>query len=195
MLARTVFRLPAVVLAGLMIWVVAPAPARAADGVTYTFDACEQGWAPSKAVGPQGTWRRMDRFGDGQSWAMAFPLYEGPSTANITSLPHESTGAPVTVSYAARWHFEHPASGTDVLRLEWGTDPKGRVWKTLKVNAGVTNPAFPNFDTIKFTFSPPKGKFHLRFVMAADDFVFGLGPQVDNVKVSTAAPKGSGCGG
>ena len=190
---RHMNRRPLLLVALLLVAGIAAAPlvpADAAPAVTYDFEKCAQGWTPSAAA----TWQRLPLLGEGNSYAVAYPFYGGDSTDSITSPEHAWGGGPVKLTYSVRWHFEDPATGIDAFKLEWTNDPKGKKWTRLKMFSGATNGGFPSFLKDSVTFNAPPGPFKIRFAMASDQLVAGVGPQVDNVVVPSAAPKAAACG-
>lgn len=183
----------AVLLAALAI---VPVPgARAAVSTTYDFEACDQGWKPTAATTGHHTWMRTPGGDGGSRWSYGYPLYDGDVLYSITS-PHQTWGGgKVTITYAARWQYEHPATGIDTAKLEWTADKaeKTKDWKRLQVFGDVANKDFPNYTKFKHEFEVPKGSFRLRYTMTGDAFVQGLGFFVDNIVVPVAPPKGSTC--
>lgn len=188
---------PFAALAALALFVLLPvssAPARAAAATTYDFEACTQGWT-STVPAPNPSWHRTPG-GDGSSWAMSNPAYDGdPAVPAILSPIHSWAGGKMTITYSARWQYEHPATGIDTMNLSWTDDPnpKTKAWKRIQVFGGVTNTAFPSYNKFTSSITPGKGIVRFRFQMTGDALVFGAGSQVDSFVVPTAAPKGATC--
>jgi hypothetical protein len=166
------------------------APGASAGPTSYDWEACEQGWSASH----ENTWQRVPMGAGGSEYAVGYPLYEGDSVAAWVSPVHTSTGS-VTVAFDARWQVENPATGIDVMDLEWSNDPRSKVWTKAKAFGGFTNPGFPDWSPQKVTFKVPPGQFKVRFQMASDQLMPGLGFYIDNVTIDATNPKPTKCDG
>lgn len=171
-------------------------PAGSAPSVTYTWEGCDQGWkVTSQSAQPTGT-SEWHRGNPGDASATAF--YNGPPYAGsdaheyLTSPKHRWKGGKVTLKYAVNYNYESAATRAteEGIHVEWSRN--GRVWKRLAFY-GETNVGYPAFEHHQHKFRVPRGKLFIRFHVMSDALVEHAGGAVDNVVLSTRAPRASKC--
>ena len=171
-------------------------PAGSAPSVTYTWEACAQGWkvaTQSAAPTPASEWHRA---GPGDASTQAF--YNGPPYAGsdaheyLTSPAHRWRGGKVTLKYAINYNYEPAATraAEEGIHVEWSRN--GRTWKRLAF-WGETNVGYPAFEHHTHKFKAPRGKLFIRFHAMSDALVENSGGAVDNVILNTKAPRASKC--
>ena len=177
-------------------------PATTASGarrsVTYTFEQCAQGWkvkSQSAAPTPTSEWHRGNPGAGGSAYA----FYNGPPYAGsdaheyLTSPAHRWRGGRITLSYDVKYDYEKPEhqGGTAVvdegIHVEWSRN--GRDWKRLAFYTGTS----AGFEHYTKKFKAPRGKVFIQFHVMSDALVEQTGGAVDNVKLSTRAPKAAKC--
>ena len=182
--------------AAVLLQAVPGTPAGSAPSVTYTWEACDQGWkvtTQSSSPTPNSEWHRANP-GDASTTA----FYNGPPYAGgdaheyLTSPAHRWKGGKVTLKYAINYNYESAATraAEEGIHVEWSRN--GRTWKRLAF-WGETNVGYPAFEHKTHKFKAPRGKLFIRFHAMSDALVENSGGAVDNVILNTKAPAASKC--
>ena len=171
-------------------------PAGSAPSVNYTWEQCAQGWkvaSQSSTPTPNSEWHRANP-GDASTTA----FYNGPPYAGgdaheyLTSPAHRWRGGKVTLSYSINYNYESAATraAEEGIHVEWSRN--NRSWRRLAFY-GETNVGYPAFERHTHKFKVPRGKLFIRFHAMSDALVENSGGAVDNVLLSTKAPRASKC--
>ena len=182
--------------ASTMLLIGPTTPAGSAPSVTYTWESCAQGWkvtSQSAQPTPNSKWHRGNP-GDASTTA----FYNGPPYAGsdaheyLTSPAHRWRGGKVSLKYSINYNYESAATraAEEGIHVEWSRN--GRSWRRLAFY-GETNVGYPAFEQHSHKFKAPRGKLFIRFHAMSDALVENSGGAVDNVVLSTKAPRAAKC--
>ena len=183
-----------------MLLQVAPTTTASARATaTYTFEECAQGWKVSSRSSqptPTSAWHRAGP-GAGSSWneASTTAFYHGPPYASdaheyLTSPAHRWGGGTLKLGYQIKYDYQQEPTreAEEGIHVQWSRN--GRTWRELAYHGDGTALAFEHHS---HKFRAPRGKVFIRFHALSDAVVEHSGGAVDNVTLSTKAPKASKC--